>query len=156
MKLNNKTIWLTGKEFDKGIELKNLYFKEDNNHTQPKIYYKDGIDEIDKHFNPSDYIDKGYLCSLFSNLNGFSIGFFRFVDNKTFDLAYAHIERNQILHFEEKNEKDLKVEKNEEGKHLVKNIARKGFSSASTIISLVTDRIVNVNTHFVEGIEYKI
>lgn len=156
MKLNNKTIWLTGNEFDNGIVLKSLDFKEDNNHVQSKIYYKEGINEINTHFNPSDYIDKGYNCTFFSNLNGFTIAFLKIVNGNPVDLAYGHIKRSEIVSFEEKYVADLKVEKNEEGKHMMKNIARKGFGAASVIISSVTDSIVNVNTHFVEGVEYKL
>ena len=156
MKLNNKTIWLTGEEFESGIVLKALDFKEDNNHVQSKVYYKDGIYEINSHFYPSDYIDKGYNCSFFSNLNGFTIAFLRIVNGNPVDLAYGHIKRSQIEKFEEKNMSNLKVEKNEEGKHMIKNIARKGFAGASVVISSMTDSIVNVNTHLVDGAEYKL
>jgi hypothetical protein len=156
MKLNNKTVWLSGKEFDVGLVLKFLDFKDDNNHIQSRIYYKEGINEINEHFHPSDYITKGYNCTLISNLNGFSIGFYRFVNGNPIDLAYGHIKRSHILSFEERNEKNLKVEKNEVGKHMAKNIARKGFAGASVLLSSITDNIVNVNTHIVEGVEYKL
>lgn len=156
MKLNNKTIWLTGKEYDNGVVLKAFDFREENNHIQSKIYYKSGISEINSHFYPSDYIDKGYNCTFYSTLNGFTIAFLRFVNGDPIDLAYAHIERSKIEYFEENNVNNLKVEKIEDGKHMLKNIARKGFAGASVIVSSITDNIVNVNTEIVNGIEYKL
>ena len=47
MKLENKTIWLTGDEFDPGPLLNELEMEVVYNHIQSKLYYKEGIKEFE-------------------------------------------------------------------------------------------------------------
>uniref|UniRef100_UPI00404B892F CFI-box-CTERM domain-containing protein n=1 Tax=Gelidibacter sp. TaxID=2018083 RepID=UPI00404B892F len=156
MKLNNKIIWISGNEFENGTVLKELDLQSVSNHIQATVYYKGGISEINNHFRPSDYIDKGYVCNFYSTQFGLTIAFIKFTNGEPVDLSYAHLERSKILNYEESPASDLKVVKKEEGKHSRKNFGRKAFAGASVLISAVADQFVSVNTHQVNGVEYKL
>ena len=156
MKLNNKIIWITGNEFENGTVLKELDLQSVYNHIQATVYYKDGISEINSHFNPSDYIDKGYVCNFYATQFGLTFAFIKFTNGDPVDLSYAHLERSKILNYEENSASDLKVVKKEESKHSRKNFGRKAFAGASVLISAVADQFVSVNTHQVNGVEYKL
>jgi hypothetical protein len=156
MKLDNKIIWITGKEFEIGIILNELELQSVSNHIQATVYYKEGISEINSHFNPSDYIDKGYVCNFYAAENSMIIAFIKFTNAKPVDLSYVHLERSKILNYEENSASDLKVVKKEESKHFGKNIGRKAFVGASVLITAVSDQFVSVNTHQVNGVEYKL
>lgn len=156
MKLKNKIIWITGTEFETGIVLKQLDLQSIYNHIQATVYYKEGISEIDNHFNPSDYIDKGYVCNFYATKHGLTIAFIKFTNGDPVDLSYVHLERSKILNYEENTASDLKVVKKEENKHAQKNFGRKAFAGASVLISAVADQFVGVNTHKINGAEYKL
>tara|TARA_R110000868_G_scaffold27279_1_gene103868 strand:- start:579 stop:1418 length:840 start_codon:yes stop_codon:yes gene_type:complete len=156
MKLDNKIIWITGKEFETGIVLNELELQSVFNHIQATVYYKEGISEIDNHFNPSDYIDKGYVCNFYAAENSITIAFIKFTNAKPVDLSYVHLDRSKILNFDENPATELKVVKKEESKHSRKNFGRKAFAGASVLISAVADQFVSVNTHKVKGVEYKL
>lgn len=156
MKLNNEIIWITGDKFESGKVLKHLDLQSVYNHIQATVYYKDGIPEINDHFNPSNYIDKGYVCNFYATQNGLTFAFIKFTDGEPVDLSYAHLERSKILNYEENPATNLKVVKKDENKHSRKNFGRKAFAVASVLISAVADQFVSVNTHQVNGVEYKL
>lgn len=156
MKLENKTIWLTGNEFVPGPVLNELETENVYNHIQSKIYYKVGLPEIENVFRPSNYIDKGYVCTLIAHRDAISIIFLKYKNAEPVDIGIAYIERSNILNYEENPASDLKVVKKEENKHSRKNFGRKAFAVTSVLISAVADQFVSVNTHQVNGIQYKL
>lgn len=156
MKLENKTIWLTGNEFVPGQVLNELETENVYNHIQSKIYYQDGLTEIENVFRPSNYIDKGYVCTLIAHKDAISLIFLKYKGVDPVDIGIAYIDRSKIIGFEENPASDLIVVKKEEGKHSMKNIGRKAFAATSVLISAVSDQFVSVNTHQVNGIKYKL
>lgn len=156
MKLDNKIIWITGNEFENGIVLNQIEFQNVYNHIQATVYYKDGIPEINNHFSPSDYIDKGYVCTFAATEKGFTFAFIKYLNGDSVDLSYAHLERSKILNCEKKTASNLKIVKKEESKHSRKNFGRKAFAAASVFVSSIADQILSVNTHQVNGVEYKL
>jgi hypothetical protein len=156
MKLGNKTIWLTGNEFVPGPVLNEIETENVYNHIQAKIYYQEGISEIENEFRPSNYIDKGYVCTLIAHKDAISIIFIKYKGADPVDMGIAYIDRSKIIDFEENPSTDLIVVKKEEGKHSQKNFGRKAFAGASVLISAVSDQFVSVNTHQVNGVKYKL
>ncbi len=156
MKLENKTIWLTGNEFVPGSVLNELETESVYNHIQARIYYHKGLTEIENVFRPSNYIDKGYVCTLIAHKDAISIIFLKYKGVDPVDMGIAYIDRSKIIGFEENPSSDLIVVKKEEGKYSRKNFGRKAFAGASVLISAVSDQFVSVNTHQVNGVKYKL
>lgn len=156
MKLENKTIWLTGYEFVPGLALNELETENVYNHIQSRIYYDEGLTEIEDVFHPSNYIDKGYVCTLIAHKDAISIIFLKYKGVDPVDMGIAYIDRSKIIGFEENQATDLIVVKKEEGKHSRKNLGRKAFAGASVLISAASDQFVSVNTHHVNGVKYKL
>ena len=156
MKLENKTIWLTGNEFVPGPALNELETENVSNHIQSRIYYDEGLTEIEDVFRPSNYIDKGYVCTLIAHKDAISIIFLKYKGVDPVDMGIAYIDRSKIIGFEENPAADLIVVKKEEDKHSRKNFGRKAFAGASVLISAVSDQFVSVNTHKVDGVKYKL
>lgn len=156
MKLENKTIWLTGNEFVPGEVLNELETESVYNHIQSRVYYQDGLTEIENIFRPSNYIDKGYVCTLVAHKDAISIIFLKYKGVDPVDAGIAYIDRSKIIGFEEEIASNLTVVKREEGKHSRKNFGRKAFAGASVLISSVSDQFVSVNTHQVNGVKYKL
>lgn len=151
-----KKIWISGEEFELGKGLNELGTDNVYNHIQAVVYYKNGIPEIENQFKPSDYIDKGYVCTFVSTINGFLIAFIKFTNTEIVDLIYVNIERSKILRYEEVSASQLKVVKKDEKKHYRKNFGRKAFAVASVIAGAIADQFLIVDTHYVDGFEYKL
>lgn len=156
MKLDNENIWLTGSKYEIGEILKELEMTSVYNHMQAKLYYKSGIDSIDNHFNPTDYIEKGYICTLLATLGGMTILFRKFKGENTSDIGFYHIKRSKIIGYETGQSENLKIVKEETEKHKRKNFGRKAFGGASAIISGVADEFTKVNTKKINGKTYKL
>lgn len=156
MKLESKTIWLTGNEFDPGQVLTEIETESVYNHIQSRIYYQEGLTEIENVFRPSNYIDKGYVCTLIAHKDAISIIFLKYKGEDVVDIGIAYIDRSKIIGFEENPASNLKVVKKEESKHYRKNFGRKAFAGSSVLISAVSDQFVSVNTHQVNGFKYEL
>lgn len=154
MKLENKTIWLTGNKIIPGTVLNELETENVYNHIQSRVYYKEGISEIENVFRPSNYIDKGYVCTMVAHKDSISIIFIKYKNADPVDIGIGYIERSKILGFEEKQASDLTVVKNEENKHQAKNAGRKVFGATGVIGGVIGDQFVSVNTEKVNGLEY--
>lgn len=156
MKLNNENIWLTEKNDEIGKSLYEIPILDIYDHKQSTIYYKYGISEIENKFGEKGYIGQGYVTTLVAHENAISIFFLKYLKDKITELSVAHIDRKQIVRFEEKKTSNLIVVKREDTKHKAKYMLKNSTGLLGSLTGLATENKVSANTEEVDGVLYSL
>lgn len=155
-KFNNLNVFLGGKVNNFGKELYTMQFYDVYEHRQPKVYYEGGVNQIDDYFSPNNYLQHGYVPTLYAYANYVSIYFMMWVRSNMVDLGVIHFYRDKISRYEIIEANDLEVIKTESFKHEAKYLFKNMGLVGSTISVFGTDKIINVNTKRISGIRYKL
>lgn len=164
MKFDNLNIWLTEK-CDPGRILKEIGYTDVYGNPQAHIYYDNGIPEFDKIISSENYISQGYICNLMACESEFSLFFVKLKGDEIRDLGVARINRKNIISFDEIDQTNLKVVKEEETKHKRKSNIKTGIKMAFGGSGLLGDIVINAinktggtsinaNTEFVNGAQF--
>jgi hypothetical protein len=154
MKLNNLTINLSTKSFEDKPVLKVTNLIENTEKTQSTIYYENGIPEIDKIFNDNKYYLEHYVFRIYSLIDGIKLHFGRYVDN--FDIAFIEIHRSDLIGFEEIQDFNLEILKNDEKARKFKKNLGYSFGVAGAVIANVADSNRKIRTKYVKGSRFKL
>lgn len=152
-------MWITKECEDLGSIITKVEKIEMTMHKQALIYYKSGLNEVDKVFQDSYYFRHGYICEINFQVNGVVLYFNKYEYNSDYikDFGMFIINRESLIEYNEYESEPLEFVKFEQYKHRMKYMTRKAFGLTGELVAAIGKKVDKLeNTYYSPAIIFNV